>query len=306
MRVCLAAAAALALAAGCAARTQPYRFASPLLGNADVPAHPLPGDRVAAPAPRTRPAHPAHRARSAIASRRALPHRVGGWQADSQQGAIRTMSAHGIETTMPVASAEVAAAIAQEPYAREVVWSRLPAPHRDSSSLSGPTQPGGLGSPIQLPGLREPADLRARVGQRDRRASFAIVMGWLGELGEPVEVWASEGPALVVWAQGNGKLAPATEPSRPGDVLVFDRVTGDASADLVGLVIGRDARGITEFVYAGGGVIRRGFLDPTRPSTRRDIDGKIVNTFLRHGRRYPPKGTRYLAGELLAHVIHVR
>ena len=178
------------------------------------------------------------------------------------------MSAHGIETTMPVASAEVAAAIAQEPYAREVVWSRLPAPHRDSSSLSGPTQPGGLGSPIQLPGLREPADLRARVGQRDRRASFAIVMGWLGELGEPVEVWASEGPALVVWAQGNGKLAPATEPSRPGDVLVFDRVTGDASADLVGLVIGRDARGITEFVYAGGGVIRRGFLDPTRPSTR--------------------------------------
>lgn len=303
MRRCLAA-AALAVWAGCAARAQPYRFASPLLGAADVPAPALPGQR-AASEPTDRP--PTHRAHTAVASRRGTQaHRVGGWQADSQQGAIRSVSARGIETTMPVASAEVAAAITTEPYAREIVWSRLPAPHRDSSSLSGPAQTGGLGAAIQLPGLHEPADLRARVGQRDRREPFAVAMDWLGELGIHVDVWASEGPALVVWAQGKGKLAPPVEPARPGDLLVFDRVTDDTSADLVALVIGRDARGVTEFMYAGGGVIRRGFLDPTRPSVRRDIDGAIVNTFLRHGKRYPPKGTRYLAGELLAHVIHVR
>jgi hypothetical protein len=291
MRRCLAA-AALALAAGCATRAQPYRFASPLLGAADVPAHAWPDQRATSEpdAPRTRPPRPV------IANRRGQSRRVGGWQADSQQGAIRTVSARGIETTMPVASAEVASAIRSEPYAREVVWSRLPAPHLDS--------PGGAA--IQLPGVREPADLRARVGQRDRREPFAIVMDWLGELGVHVDVWASEGPALVVWAQGKGMLAPPTEPARPGEILEFDRVTSDGSADLVALVIGRDARGVTEFMYAGGGVIRRGFLDPTRARTRRDIDGAVVNTFLRHGKRYPPKGTRYLAGELLSHVIHVR
>ena len=74
--------------------------------------------------------------------------------------------------------------------------------------------------------------------------------------------------------------------------------------DLVAIVIGRDGRGVTEFMYSGGGVIRRGFLDPTRASLRRDVDGLVLNTFLRHGKRWPPKGTRYLAGELLSHVIH--
>ncbi len=34
-----------------------------------------------------------------------------------------------------------------------------------------------------------------------------------------------------------------------------------------------------------------------------DDDGRVHNTYVRHGKDYPPKGTRYLAGELLAHVI---
>jgi hypothetical protein len=72
---------------------------------------------------------------------------------------------------------------------------------------------------------------------------------------------------------------------------------------LIAIAIARDANGVTEFIYAGGGVIRRGFVDPTRATTRRDLTGAAVNTFLRHGKQWPPKGTRYLAGELLAHVI---
>jgi hypothetical protein len=101
-------------------------------------------------------------------------------------------------------------------------------------------------------------------------------------------------------------LAPPTEVAKPGDLLVFDRAVGDDNFDLVALAIARDARGVTEFIYAGGGVIRRGFFDPTRESSRRDVDGLILNTFLRHVRRLPPKGTRYLAGELLTHVVHTR
>ena len=84
---------------------------------------------------------------------------------------------------------------------------------------------------------------------------------------------------------------------------MFDRAVGDGRADLVGVAIARDARGVVEFVWLGGGVVRRGFVDPARPRTRRDAARAVVNTFLRAGKRWPPKGTRYLAGELLAHVV---
>jgi hypothetical protein len=87
---------------------------------------------------------------------------------------------------------------------------------------------------------------------------------------------------------------------------VFDHVSSDAPSDLVALAIGRDARGVVEMIYAGGGVIRRGHVDPTRPRVRRDADDRVVNTFLRHGKRWPSPGTRYLAGELIALAIRIR
>jgi hypothetical protein len=112
-------AAAFALSTGCAARAQPYRFASPLLGSADVPAQTLPG------------AKPASKAAKAASKRRASPVRVaGGWQADAQHGSVRTVSARGIDAKMPTASAQAASQVTSEGNAREVVWSRLPAPHR--------------------------------------------------------------------------------------------------------------------------------------------------------------------------------
>ena len=39
----------------------------------------------------------------------------------------------------------------------------------------------------------------------------------------------------------------------------------DGEADLLAIVVARDPRGVTEFVYLGGGVYRRGFVDPTQP-----------------------------------------
>src|SRR4051794_13140619 len=101
----------------CATRTQPYRFSSPMLGMADVPAAPLPGVKPARPASRAAP--PARRA--------------GGWQADAQDGRIRVVSAAGIETRMPTASAEDAAAITDETAAQPSAWVTLPAPHRAPS-----------------------------------------------------------------------------------------------------------------------------------------------------------------------------
>jgi len=277
-----AAAAALAVS-GCGARDHPYRFASPMLGHADVPSHRLP-DGSGSSGSSDRPS-----ATGRPASGR--PHRAYGWQADSQAG-IRTVSAHGIEVTMPPASAEAAASITHEQYAREIVWSQLPAPHKETGVAATP--------------VREPSDLRALVGQRDKRDPFTLVIDWLGELGLSFDrASASDGPALVAWAEAANKLQAPTD-CAPGDILVFDRAVGEMPSDLIALVIARDTRGVIEFMYSGAGVIRRGFLDPTRPDIRRDLDGSVVNTFLRHGKHWPPKGTRYLAGELLAHVVRVR
>jgi hypothetical protein len=288
-------AAAVALSAGCASRAQPYRFSSPLLGAADVPAETLPG---------AKPASKAAKAATALAKRRAAPVRVaGGWQADAQQGAIRSVSARGIDAKMPVASAEAASQVTREGNARDVVWSRLPAPHR--GVLVGGSA-GGVTGAIQLPTFREPSDLRQLVGHRDKREPYTIVMSWLAELGIDIHPPATGGTDLVTWAQTANRLAGPTDIAKPGDLLVFDYAVGEDMFDLVAIAIGRDARGVTEFIYAGNGIIRRGFLDPTHGTARRDLDGLVLNTFLRHGKRWPPKGTRYLAGELLSHIVHTR
>ena len=278
---------AVAGASGCATRAQPYRFSSPLLGMANVPAEPLPGSPAS---PRPDAQSRSHIARSAPARR------GGGWQADAQGGPIRVVSARGIELKAPVASAEEADSIRDERYAQAPIWMRLPAPQRT------PSAGASLAAPL-LPLPHEPSDLRSLVGARDKRDSFAIVTSWTTALGLHVE--GTDGPSLVRWAESSGKLSDKADIARPGDLVVFDHVVADQTSDLVALVLARDGRGVTEFLYAGGGVIRRGFYDATRPTIRRDVDGAVVNTFMRHGKQWPPKGTRYLSGELLSHVIHL-
>lgn len=289
MRALLFAAACCA-AAACAPRAQPYRFSMPMLGQADVPL-------AALPAPTRKPAS-APRA-EAIANRaKPRPHHAYGWQIDAQ-GGIRTASAKGIELVVPEASAESAASVAP---ASGVVLSRLPAPNQPA--------PTGLTAPIDLPGLahiREPSELRTWVGRRDKREPHTVVLAWLTDLGiGDDELHAAGTPSEVAtWGERHGKLAAPTEVPQPGDVLVFDRAVANEPRDMIALVIGRDVRGVIEFVYAANGVIRRGFVDVAHPTQRRDLTGGVLNTFLRHGKQWPPKGTRYLSGELLAHVIRV-
>jgi hypothetical protein len=272
---------AAVLASGCATRAQPYRFSSPMLGMADIPTAslhtPIPQQETKRPKP--------------------SPRRGGGWQADAQGGSIRVVSARGIEWQMPQASASAAEEVREEHYASQPAWAQLPAPHRATSTIAG-----AMTGAIALP--HEPADLRKLVGMRDKRDPFTVLTSWTTTLGLRVE--GTDGATLVAWAASVGKLEPHTATPNAGDLVVFDHVVGDSESDLVGLVLARDTRGVTEFLYVGGGVIRRGFYDATRPKIRRDVDGVVVNTFMRHGRQWPPKGTRYLSGELIAHVVHTR
>lgn len=255
----LAAAAALG---GCAVRDQPYRFASPMIGVAQLP-------------PPRGPAGP----------RRVTPARPHAATRTAQ--AIRAVQAPKIRE----ASAAAAAQVALAPAAREDALTALPAPHLVTADAA-------------LPAIRTPLDLRALVGRRDARDPVVAATGWARALGSPSE--AATGPELVAWADATGRLAAPTTPAVPGDLLVFDHVVSDQEADLVAIVVARDARGVTELVYVGGGVIRRGFIDASRPSVKRDAGRAVVNTFLRHGRRWPAPGAHYLAGELLAHVVRAR
>lgn len=217
-------------------------------------------------------------ARRALENRERFAHRA---------DPIRVVSAPPIRE----ASAAAAEQVARAPAAQEPARASLPAPHR-------------LPSDSLAPALPTPAVLRALVGRRDKRDPVTAALAWSRELGAPLE--ARTGEDVIAWATQRGALAAPTEPAAPGDLLVFDHATSDAEADLIAIVIDRDSRGVTELIYLGGGVIRRGFVDPARPRLKRDADDRIVNTFLRHGKRWPAKGSHYLAGELLAHVIHTR
>jgi hypothetical protein len=290
---------ALAVAIGataCAGRARPYRFSSPLLGGADVP-----------PAWSARPEDPSDRWRrprgdDTITVQHGIHLAPRTPSEDPRPGAIRVASAQ--------ATADVAAMAA----ANGVAWSRLPAAHEVA-----PDAPHAA--------LHEPVDLRALVGRRDPHDSVTAALAWEAELGTQIalDLAAPAGATtqrnraaatsaasltntgtLVAWAASHGRLAAPTDAFEAGDLLVFDRSESDDAADLVAVAIGRDARGVTEFIFCAGGAIRRGFVDPRHPAQHRESSGAVVNTFMRTGNRWPPKGTHYLAGELLLHVVHAR
>jgi hypothetical protein len=167
---------------------------------------------------------------------------------------------------------------------------------RDREQLPAPHRAGDMATRI-----RHLSDLRGLVGRRDTRDPIVATLAWAAELGLHTE--ATTGAELVAWAEREHRLSQPIDPIAAGDVLVFSRTEGEAF-DRIGIVVTRDR--VVEFVYLAGGVVRRGFLDPVRTRLRRDATGAIVNTSIRHGKRSPPAGTRYLAGELLVGVIKLR
>jgi hypothetical protein len=188
-----------------------------------------------------------------------------------------------------------------------IVISRLPAPHRVAAA--------------EAPAPRTIADAFALVGHRDSRDSLAFALAVAASLGGNAPTFVpgpaaspsavNDGPALVAWARDrnlfaevDARVVPAARLA-PGDLLVFDRAAANAPASLVGVVLATDARGVTAFIYAARGVVRIGHVDPARPHTPRDREGRTVNSYIRHTADYPPTGTRYLSAELLAGHVHL-
>ena len=199
---------------------------------------------------------------------------------------VRVVSAPPIRE----ASAAAAAAVTETPVARE--HAQLARPHVAEATPQ-----------VDRPPLRTPLDLRALVGRRDKRDPSEVALAWARELGLRIETTGMTATDVVAWAEARDLLGAPTDVPEPGNLLVFERTTTDDELDLIAIVVDRDPRGVTELIYLAGGVVRRGFVDVSRPALRRDGAGAIVNTFLRHGKRWPPSGTHFLAGELLAHVI---
>ena len=97
--------------------------------------------------------------------------------------------------------------------------------------------------------------------------------------------------------------------ARPGDILLFDSrgvAPAPECADRAGIVESVGAGGRITFVEARDGRVRRSFVDPAHPSSRRDARGEILNSFLRPIRIDDPPGARYFAGEMLCGVARTR
>ena len=144
---------------------------------------------------------------------------------------------------------------------------------------------------------REARHLRPDSGGRE---SAAFVERALHDVGFH---FGTDGSARALWGYlrtSHSIVEPAE--AHPGDVVFFD-TRGVAAvpecADEVGIVegVGRDGR-IT-FVEARDGRVRRSYVDPGRPTERRNAAGEILNSFLRPIRIDDPPGTRYFAGEML-------
>lgn len=158
------------------------------------------------------------------------------------------------------------------------------------------------------------AILRDQVGRRDEDATHVqfvfTALRAIGVRPDPALAAADDGPAVRDLASERGALIPAGEAgttARPhlGDLVLFDRVTDDHPASLLAIVVSTDARDVVEFVYLARGVVRRGYLSRSHPHDKRDPDGRVLNTFLRHSDGELPRGAPALAGELHAATIHL-
>ena len=158
------------------------------------------------------------------------------------------------------------------------------------------------------------ARLRELVGARDDEASHVqFALATLGHVGARLDDQVRDvqsGAELVALAEQRSAIMPlASEsiasPPRLGDLLVFDEVVDKEPASLIAVVVSIDERGAIEMIYLGRGVVRRGWVTPQRPDDTRDDQGRVLNTFVRHSDGRDPRGTRYLAGQLVRAIIRL-
>jgi hypothetical protein len=207
-----------------------------------------------------------------------------------------------IEQSKPASDAAPRIREAHAPTIRQVsaLQSELPlsAPHRVIVGATSPSKVSAVD------------DLRTLIGVRTKLSPLQQIIAWQRGFDKIVPTpEPATGEAWVAHAETTSTFVPviamsqANQRLRSGDVVVFDRVVDNESASLVALVIDTDSRGVSEFFYVAGGVIRRGYCDPNRPSMPRDSERRIVNTYVRHNQNQPPSGTHFLAGELIRGAI---
>jgi hypothetical protein len=101
---------------------------------------------------------------------------------------------------------------------------------------------------------------------------------------------------------------PSVPPAqaRAGDVVFFalDGSPSDCGRQThVGLVEAADPGGRITFRERRDGETRRSYATTTAPTTRRDGQGRVLNTFLRPRRPEDPPGQHYFSGEMLCAVV---
>ena len=109
--------------------------------------------------------------------------------------------------------------------------------------------------------------------------------------------------ALHKWCVSEDRMVESPE---AGDLVFFDD-TWDKNRDgrlndpltHVGIVTATNPDGRVRFVHVGSRKLKAGVLDSGRPGDKRDRDGNTLNSPLRVRRRRDPRGTAYLAGQLL-------
>lgn len=110
---------------------------------------------------------------------------------------------------------------------------------------------------------------------------------------------------LLARCWGRSITPPQVNPERaprPLDLVRFEEARPSAAAPagaLLGVVLAVQGDRV-EFLYPRGTHARRGFLNLRHPDRRRATPGRIDNTYLRIIRPGDARGTRYLAGQLLA------
>ncbi len=160
---------------------------------------------------------------------------------------------------------------------------------------------GGRGAKPRAGSVAAAAEREARHGApAGSNESAAFVERALHDAGLR---FGTDGSARALWGylRTAHRLVGPRE-ARAGDVLFFD-TRGVAAlpecADEAGIVESVSSDGRITFVQARDGRVRRSFVDPSRPTARRNAQGEILNSFLRPIRIDDPPGSRYFAGEML-------
>jgi len=122
--------------------------------------------------------------------------------------------------------------------------------------------------------------------------------------------FGTDGSVRALWGyMRTSHEVVAADEARPGDVLFFDTRGTEPEpdcADHAGIVESVDGDGRLGFVEAREGQLRHSFVDPARPTVRRDERGQVLNTFLRPKRVDDPPEARYYAGEMLCGIGRAR